>query len=207
MRAVLEERRVLGGCRSCPAVPSYCCTYVYGCAAAAAWLFKCDCLRIPATPPSPPPPLFCSVLCARLPPKLCTTAVVAAATAAIAAGAAAAAVVRASLSAVSDLASQLVAGLGLDVVGPATGRGDERGGGGEEKEGEEEEEEDEEEVGFGGLRLGGADDREDGVKALMRAIRKEEKNGRSADKVSRSCRYSFFYYSSFFPCRFRAVFL
>ena len=81
----------------------------------------------------PRPHFFCSVLCARLPPKLCTTAVVAAATAAIAAGAAAAAVVRASLSAVSDLASQLVAGLGLDVVGPATGRGDERGGGGRRK--------------------------------------------------------------------------
>ncbi|CAM9882402.1 unnamed protein product, partial [Laminaria digitata] len=76
-----------------------------------------------------------------------------------------------------DLASQLVAGLGLNVVPSARGRNDEREG----EEGEQEEEE--EEVGFGGLRLGGADEREDGVRALMRAIRKEEKNGRSAEKV------------------------
>lgn len=53
----------------------------------------------------------------------------------------------------------------------------------DELEGDEEEEV-EEEAGFGSVRLGGADEREDGVRALMRAIRKEEKSGRSAEKVS-----------------------
>ena len=70
------------------------------------------------------------------------------------------------------------------MVPRARGKTDEREGGEGEGEEREEEEEEEEEVGFGGVRLGGADEREDGVRALMRAIRKEEKNGRSAEKVS-----------------------
>lgn len=88
----------------------------------------------------------------------------------------------------SDLAAQLVAGLGLSVVPPAGGGSRASRGGGasgdEEWEEEQEEQEEGEEGRSGGARFGGGGvERDGGVRELTKAIRKEERTGKSAEKV------------------------